>query len=196
MFQKKRRNANIRNSDRSQSNNSYVMKMFEEIFDSGDDAGTALDFAEDLERKSIKFYSEKASEMDELNQKDARDLFKFLVSQENSHLKAVLELKKNLGKKIDWKHASEIISPDLFAGFRSKRTQEIPIPEEILESAIRAEEDAVDFYTEFASKIASESGKSFFMRLAQFEKKHAELLDSLLALSEVTVDSAGTPEEF
>jgi len=162
--------------------------MFEEFFSSESlDVAKGVEIAMDLEKKSIEFYSEKSKN---LESKELAELLKFIMKEEVNHLKQLESLKKSLMKK-KWIGPEKLGKPEgpkLYIEGTSPMIREDSGDVGILLGAIRAEEEAREFYEEFSRKIKDENGREFFERLVEFEQSHYDLFDGILKSSEVKVE--------
>jgi len=162
--------------------------LFEEFFGSGSiDVARGIQIAINLEMESIKYYGEKSEEMES---KEAAQLLRFIMKEEENHLKQLELLKERFSKK-KWINAEKLgkpKGPELYKKDKPPAVREDSGDVAILLGAAKSEREAKEFYEKFAEKIKDEEGRRFFMRLAEFEQSHYELFDGILKASEVRVE--------
>lgn len=137
----------------------------------------ALGIAEHIETSSMLFYSKEA---EKTKGTELEDFFKFMVREEEMHLKKVKELEGMLKeedvKKIKFEvnsiphaHLMKVSKDDMTA----------------LLFALWREKKAAEFY-ESAAKKSSGMVKEFFSDLAEFEKEHVQLFEEYIESNQNT----------
>jgi rubrerythrin len=130
----------------------------------------ALGIAEHIETSSMEFYTKEA---EKTRGSELEEFFKFMVSEEEMHLRKVNELKGMLeqGDNSIQKISFDINSaphPRLMKAGKDEMTA--------LLFALWREKKAADFYSS-ASEKSSGNVKDFFTELAEFEKGHVALFE-------------------
>ncbi len=128
----------------------------------------ALSLAEHIETSSMLFYSKK---VEKTRGSELEDFFRFMVNEEEMHLKKVLELKKMIDAKKTEKIIFDIHSaphPKIINGGKDEMTA--------LLFALWREKKAAEFYIGAAEKSEG-IVKDFFEELAKFEKGHVQLFE-------------------
>ena len=163
--------------------------MFEEFFGSKSlDVVKGVEIGMELERKSIEYYSGKARKIEN---KELAELLRFIAKEESNHLKQLESLRRSLAKNKMWISAEKLgkpKGPELYSEGVSPMISEDSGDVGIMLGAIRAEEEAREFYEEFSRRIKDENGRKFFQRLVEFEQSHYDLFDGILRASEVRVE--------
>ncbi|MCX6776319.1 MAG: hypothetical protein NT130_05740 [Candidatus Micrarchaeota archaeon] len=168
--------------------------MFEEFFGSKSiDVVKGVAIGIELEKKSIEYYSGKSKNIES---KELVKLLKFITEEEVNHLKQLETLKQSLMKNRTWIGPEKLGKPEgpkLYSEGVSPMIREDSGDVGILLGAIRAEEEAREFYEEFSRRIKDEKGRKFFQRLVEFEQSHYNLFDGILKSSEVRVEGGELP---
>ena len=134
----------------------------------------ALVIAEHVEASAKSFYE---AETEKTKGSELNSFFVFLVKEEEMHLAKILELKKEL-EKTEGGIPKEI----RFTANKPPEVHAIPAGQEELTAVLYAlwnEKKSVEFYEEAGEKTAG-SVKKFFGELAEFEKVHVALLESIM----------------
>ncbi|MCX6777033.1 MAG: hypothetical protein NTY73_03640 [Candidatus Micrarchaeota archaeon] len=168
--------------------------MFEEFFGSKSiDVAKGVEIGIELEKKSIEYYSGKSKNIES---KELVKLLKFITVEEVNHLKQLEILKQSLMKNKTWVGSEKLGKPEgpkLYGKGVSPMIRQDSGDVGILLGAIRAEEEAREFYEEFSRRIKDEKGRKFFQRLVEFEQSHYDLFDGILKSSEVRVEGGELP---
>ncbi|GEM_PF-821045 len=138
-----------------------------------------------IEQESMDYYSKQAERFSDAQM---RDFFVFLAGQEKEHFTTINALKKSLEKNGKW------IEPKILAkkhaGFFAKKDwdKEQSAGEGItaILFALWKEKQAREFYLGIVARTKNAAGKRFFSALADFEKGHAEMLESFVENSYYT----------
>jgi rubrerythrin len=137
----------------------------------------ALGIAEHIETSSMLFYSKEA---EKTRGSELEDFFKFLVKEEEMHLKKIKELEGMLNKEDVQKIKFEINSvphAHLMKVGKDDMTA--------LLFALWREKKAAEFY-ESAAQKSSGMVKDFFSDLAEFEKEHVRLFEEYIESNQNT----------
>lgn len=129
-----------------------------------------------IEENGIEFYSEQAQKA---THEAMRIFFGFMANQEKEHVTLLNELKKSLAEKKEWidleyEHPNK---PDEF--FRKGEEPEL----NAMLAAMETEKESANFYTRFAHAVGDEKGRSFFMKLAEWEQIHYNILNAIVGQS-------------
>lgn len=133
-----------------------------------------MDYAISKEKEAAEFY-ENASEEEAFS--GAKDLFKSFALEERGHQK----LLENFSTK-NFEHYKIRKIPDLKRSDYIVDLEYTPGMEyaDILRLAMKREEKALKFYTDFANQTETEDHKKLFNILAQEEAKHKLKFETLL----------------
>ncbi|MEK6959148.1 MAG: ferritin family protein [archaeon] len=140
----------------------------------------ALNIAQHIEEASKGFYEK---EVEKTKGSELNPFFVFLVKEENMHLTKILELKKMLEK-----NAGPINHEIKFTINKPPAIHAIPAGMQEMTAVLYAlwrEKKAVEFYSEAAEKTTNSVSK-FFGELADFEKGHVLLLETIVEDSQNT----------
>jgi len=117
---------------------------------------------------------------------DKKILLKFLANEELDHLQTLIAFRSALQKNDSWiqlneKQLRKIKTPKLYEGkgsvpFIEKNASDT----DIILSAMRAEKRTEEFYKRIEEKVRYLKAKMFFDLLARFERKHYDLLTTVL----------------
>jgi rubrerythrin len=135
------------------------------------DVSKGIDLGIKIEKMGIEFYDKAAEKSD-----GAKHMFKFLAGQEREHLALLNNLKSVLVRNGDWTKPSMLNNkpPKIFKNDK-KTNYEISA---ILD-ALEREKMSEKFYENFSKRIKDAKGKKFFKKMAEFERRHIELLSGL-----------------
>jgi len=129
--------------------------------------------AVELERDGLKFYKAALKKLPDPNSKG---LLKFLVKEEEYHLKFFTDLKKNMSKDKKLVMPKKIKNPLFkkkdYKKISGRRAQTI----DVFTSALEMEERGIRFYKKMAKDAKDKSLKKFLLALAEMEKKHFKLI--------------------
>lgn len=140
------------------------------------------DFAIDFEIENREFYEECA---ENTPQEDLKQVFIELAGEEKKHENIVRQLKEN--KEVDEvetgilpkaKEAFEKISETMPSGENVMAEEQV----DVYKKAIGLETKSYEFYQERAEESDSEIVKKTFNRLAEEEKKHERIIDSIIEM--------------
>lgn len=134
----------------------------------------ALNIAQHVEESSMGFYE---AEVEKTKGSELNSFFAFLVKEEEMHLAKILELKK-LIEKSEGPLTKEI----KFNINKPPEIHAIPSSQQEMTAVLYAlwrEKKAVEFYAEAAEKTFG-SVKKFFEELAEFERGHVALLETIV----------------
>ncbi|NQT87381.1 ferritin family protein [bacterium] len=138
-----------------------------------------LEYAIQLEKDGLAFYSEAAENTESIL---GRKMFESLAGDETRHI-AILE---NIAKLINVEIAEETPKErivTLFSTLGPEMREQLganPSDTDVVEKALATEKRAVEFYEEQAREIADMDHKVIFMRLADEERQHVEILQNTL----------------
>lgn len=140
------------------------------------DVVNGIDIGIKIEQKGLEFYSEQARKSPH---EAIKMFFEFMAKQENEHLMLLSELKKSLMEKKQWinleyEHPKK---PEEF--FKESEQSEL----NAMLAAMETEKESANFYTRFAHAIPDEMGKDFFMKLAEWEQTHYNILNAMFEQS-------------
>lgn len=145
------------------------------------DVARGIEVAIGIEERGRRFYAEKARSVSE----PLRPFMKFLAEQEREHGNALDELKKTLNAAKLWIKLprSEVQKPlREFSAFRRHPGNEHRENVQDIQSllmAMQMEKKTREFYLKFADNLKNPDGKAFFSSLAEWEKKHYEMLSGI-----------------
>ncbi len=136
-----------------------------------------------VERKGRSFYARNAKKIQNI---EIKRFIEFLAGEEDKHIALLKELKESLKKWRTWIDASENpkilhrVLEDLRV-FKGKTGREVREAGDvtIVLNALKTEKDLIEFYEKFARHIKDSGGKRFFLRLADWERTHYQLLEGI-----------------
>ena len=136
-----------------------------------------------VEEEGREFYATNARKIQNM---EIKRFIEFLAGEEDKHIALLKELKKSLEERNSWIDASEDrktlhkILDDLRV-FKAKAGAEIRDAADVtvLLNALKTEKDLVEFYEKFSHHIEDREGKKFFLRLADWERTHYQLLEGI-----------------
>ena len=140
------------------------------------------DFAIDFEIENREFYEECAANTP---QEDLKSVFLELAGEEKKHENIVRQLKEN--KEVDEveagilpkaKEAFKKISENMPSGDNVMGEEQV----DVYKKAVNLETKSYEFYQERAEEADSELVKNTFNRLAEEEKKHERIIDSIIEM--------------
>ena len=127
----------------------------------------------DIERKGLNFYKRSLSKIKDPN---SRGLLKFLVKEEENHLKLFMDMEQKLLKgkkpKVPRKLKSPLFRKRDYKKMHSNRSETIGV----FATALEMEERGIKFYADIARKIQDKELKRFLMSLSDWEKRHFKLI--------------------
>jgi rubrerythrin len=136
-----------------------------------------------VERRGQSFYARNARKIQNI---EIKRFIEFLASEEGRHITLLKELKESLKKRGAWIDASE--DPKILHGvledlrvFKGKTGSDVREAGDvtIVLNALKTEKDLIEFYEKFAHHIKNRGGKRFFLRLADWERTHYQLLEGI-----------------
>lgn len=141
-----------------------------------------LNLAVDLEKSSMKFYTDALNKISDFNMKS---LLEALMGNERDHLASVTKIKMLYedGKDEELKEAASNFTVHEPANpFKGKKQEEALVDpdadiHDVFNAAIEMEKKASAFYTEAAEKTTSEFIKEYFLKLAREELLHKEFIE-------------------
>ena len=135
-----------------------------------------IDIGIKIEQKGMEFYTEQARKSPH---EAVKTFFMFLANQEREHVKLLSELKTSLVEKKQWKSLEyeHPKKPDEF--FKESEQSEL----DAMLAAMETEKETANFYTRFAHAIPGEKGKDFFMKLAEWEQIHYNMINAIFQQS-------------
>lgn len=148
-----------------------------------------FDFAIRAEKEGIEFYT-KASK--KFADRDLKDLFMKLAKQEAEHLQLFSEMKDQADKKgVDQSlkspdiddYLESIVQEGLFPKGETvnKRLEKVDSVVSAAVVAMKAETNAILFYTEMARLSRDKEQKKFFEKIVKEEKSHVVMVRNLRA---------------
>jgi rubrerythrin len=147
------------------------------------DVSRGIEISLQIEKKGRDFYAENARKIQNM---EIKRFIEFLAGEEDKHIALLTALRESLKGRGAWIDASESketlhsILEDLrvFKGKAHKDIREAGDVTVIL-NALKTEKDLVEFYEKFAHHIKDQGGKKFFLRLADWERTHYQLLEGI-----------------
>lgn len=141
-----------------------------------------LEVALNFEKSGQEFYREN---LEKVNQKAAREIFRYLIDMEASHVKYIESLINALNDK-----SSIFQPPDDSDIIYEQRLQSHGLSEStynsdladlsILRMAYLIEKDFVEYYDNASQKADEESERALFVTLRDWEKRHADMIESFM----------------
>ena len=147
------------------------------------DVSRGIDISLKVEVDGRAFYASNARKIQNI---EIKRFIEFLAGEEDKHIALLKDLKQSLEKRGAWIDASENprivkkIIEDLrvFKGKAGKEVREAG-DVTVLLNALKTEKDLIEFYEKFAHHIRDRGGKKFFLRLADWERTHYQLLEGI-----------------
>lgn len=136
-----------------------------------------------VERRGRDFYLLSARKIQNI---EIKRFIEFLAAEEGRHISLLKKLRESLRKRDAWIDASE--DPRIMRGvledlrmFRGKAGRDVREAGDVtvLINALKIEKDMIEFYEKFARHIRDRGGKRFFLKLADWERTHYQLLSSI-----------------
>ncbi len=134
------------------------------------------------------FYLEASKKIEK---SDIKDTLKMLAGEEKKHFQILEGQYDSLVRSEKWISTADILNqpglPDIGEDMQEKhrnlidRVNDAASQREILEMALRLEEEARDLFHGLAENSDSEEGKKTFTHLAGFEEGHVRLINDLIA---------------
>ncbi len=147
------------------------------------DISRGIDISLNVEKEGKAFYVDNAKKIQNI---EIKRFIEFLASEETKHITLLEDLRGSLEKKGIWIDASE--NPEILQKilddlrvFKAKAGQDVREAGDvtILLNALKTEKDLVEFYEKFAHHIKDSEGKKFFLKLADWERTHYQLLEGI-----------------
>ncbi len=147
------------------------------------DVSRGIEISLKVESDGRAFYASNARKIQNI---EIKRFIEFLAGEEDKHISILKELRESLEKRGAWTDASEdpcILKKTLedlrvFKGKAGKEVRDAGDVAVIL-NAMKTEKDLVEFYEKFAHNIKDHGGKKFFLRLADWERTHYQLLEGI-----------------
>lgn len=143
-----------------------------------------LEIALNFEKSGRNFYKEN---LEKVNQKVAKDVFNYLMDMEASHVTYIQKLirEREEGSSISWPQdatdADSIFEKRLKSQALSNSTYSSDLADlSIIRMAYLIEKDFAEYYDNASKEIEDQSTKNMLIALRDWEKKHAEILKSLI----------------
>lgn len=141
-----------------------------------------LEVALNFEKSGQDFYR---SNMEKVNQKLAKETFKYLMDMEASHVNYIQSLIDELksGKPFlqPRDDSDEMFEKRLESQALSESTYTSDLADlSILRMAYLIEKDFVGYYEKASEEVEDQSSKALFITLRDWEKRHAEMIKSLM----------------
>ena len=145
----------------------------------------ALALAIQREKEAYKYYSDAAARSTNEN---GRKMFSWLASEESGHIKILEQQWEKVKGSGTWLTEEgyctygDISNPieceEFPSSSETKPEMKEDAPElEILRSAVDAERQATEFYSNLAKSTSDPNGKAMFEKLAKVEQGHLDLLE-------------------
>jgi len=135
--------------------------------------GKYLKMGEGIERKGIKFYKSALRRVVDMNSKS---LLKFLIGEEEKHLKYFLYLEKRHidGKKLPLlkKLKNPVFRKDIY----KKVSKKDLVTYDLFSTALDIETKSINLYMKLSKKVKPKQLKKFLIMLAGREKGHYKLI--------------------
>lgn len=122
---------------------------------------------------------------------DIKDTLKMLAGEEKKHFQILEGQYDSLVRSEKWISTADVLNrpglPDIGEDMQEKhrdlinRVNDAASQREILEIALKLEEEARDLFRRLAENSDSEEGKKTFSHLAGFEEGHVRLVNELIA---------------
>jgi rubrerythrin len=137
----------------------------------------------EIEGEGKKFYVRNARKIQNI---EIKRFIEFLAHEEGKHIEILKELRSSIMKNGAWIDASENpkilqkILDDLRV-FKAKSGEDVRETGDvaILLDALKTEKDMVEFYEKFSRYVRDPGGKKFFLKLADWERTHYQLLEGI-----------------
>jgi rubrerythrin len=147
------------------------------------DVNRGIDIALKVEKDGFRFFTDNAKKIQNI---EIKRFIEFLAGEEMKHIAILKELKVSLKKRQAWVDVAEDpnilnkILEDLRV-FKGKAGREIREAGDvtILLNALKIEKDLVEYYEKFAHNVKDSGGKKFFLKLADWERTHYQLLEGI-----------------
>ncbi len=147
------------------------------------DVSKGIEISLRVEEEGREFYASNARRIQNM---EIKRFIEFLAGEETKHIELLKELREALKSRKAWIKASENkenldrILEDLRV-FKAKAASHVRETADvaILLDALKTEKDLVEFYEKFAHHIKDPEGKKFFLRLADWERTHYQLLNGI-----------------
>jgi rubrerythrin len=141
-----------------------------------------------IEERAHRFYSEQARKAGG----PLQSFFRFMAEQELQHAGILDSLKKSLAQSGLWARLPQSMvegplrSLSAFKKHPGNEHQDNVAEIQALMTAMQNEKKTREFYLRLASAVKSAEGKKFFMDLAEWERKHYEMLSGIYNASSYT----------
>jgi len=139
-----------------------------------------IEVAMTIEERGRKFYSEASRKVSA----PLQPFMKFMAEQEREHYNDLFDLKASLSAMNLWANkidpmevAKSVAGLQAFRNVRAAKKMTGDI--ESLLKAMNMEKQTREFYEKFAASVKSAEGKAFFRALADWEKRHYEMVSGM-----------------
>lgn len=145
------------------------------------DVVRAIEVGMQIEQKGRKFYLDSMNKVSE----PLKPFLKFLASQEREHEADLNDVKKTLQSMNIWVKLppTQIQEPlrnfSVFKKHPGTEHRDNVQDIQVILTAIDMEKKTRDFYMRFSEKVKSADGRAFFKSLADWERKHYDLLSGI-----------------
>lgn len=137
----------------------------------------------EIEKRGREFYAHNARKIQNIG---IKRFIEFLAREEDKHISLLKELKHSLVGGGIWIEAGEnkktlhsvLERLRVFKATAGRDVREAGDVTVIL-NALKTEKDLVEFYEKFAHHVKDSGGKKFFLKLADWERTHYQLLDGI-----------------
>jgi rubrerythrin len=147
------------------------------------DVSKGIEISLKVEIEGRQFYAHNAKAIQNI---DIKRFIEFLAGEEDKHIAILREVKESLktrGAWVDFHEDRKTLSKVLedLRVFKGKAGSEIRSAEDVtvLLYALKTEKDLVEFYEKFAHNIKDSKGKAFFLKLADWERTHYQLIEGI-----------------
>jgi rubrerythrin len=147
------------------------------------DVSKGIEISLMIENEGRAFYAHNARKIQNI---EIKRFIEFLAGEEDKHITLLKKLRESLQKRGAWIDASE--DPDIMKTilenlrvFKAKAGKEVRKTGDVtvILNAMKTEKDLVEFYEKFAHHIKDRGGKTFFLKLADWERTHYQLLEGI-----------------
>jgi rubrerythrin len=138
-----------------------------------------LEYAIQLERDGLAFYSEAAASTENAL---GKKMFESLAGDEERHIEILTNIAKLINVELDAETPKERMVT-LFAELGPQILEDLganPSDTAVVEKALDTEKRAVEFYAGQAAESDDADHKLIFLRLAEEERQHVEILQNTL----------------
>lgn len=137
-------------------------------------------FAIDFEQENRKYYEKLAEKSDDQR---IKNVFTELASEEAKHERIVKQL-RDQGEVEEVEFDIIVKVNEVFSQIKEDLPEQVMPTQQvdIYKKALEMEEKSKDFYTEKAEEVKSDKAKEVLKRLAKEEKKHEDIVRSIIEL--------------